>query len=85
MVQQVKDQALSLRGCRFEPGPGAVVKDLVLLPTAAMVYTAVLAWIQSLAWELLYAAGVAKKEQNKRNKRVSLKGFLLAKLGEFEH
>ena len=53
MARWVGDPALSLGQCKFDPQPGAVGKGSGVAAAAAQ--------IQLLAWELPYAADMAKK------------------------
>lgn len=50
-------------------------KDLAM--SLAMVRVAAVAWVQSLAWELLHAKGTAKQKQNKKKHPEKL--FLFSK------
>ena len=61
MVQQVKDLLLFPHWHRFNvrPGRGGQVSSIAI----AVAELAALTWIQSLAWELPYATGAAKREQ----------------------
>ena len=59
LVQWVKDPALSLRQCRFDPQPGPVGWGSGIAAAVALVTAVAQTW--SLAQELPYATGVAEK------------------------
>ena len=63
MARWVGDPALSLGQCKFDPQPGAVGKGSGVAAAAAQ--------IQLLAWELPYAADMAKKGKKTQNSLIA--------------
>ena len=70
MAQWVNDLASLSGGTGLTPGLARWVKDEQWVKEPALLQVAAPAQIQSLAWELLYATDVAKKEKPNQTKTV---------------
>ena len=77
MAQWVKDPALSLQWCSFNPGPGTVGLRIQHC-CSCVAQVAAKAWIRSLVKELPYAESSKKKKKKKRAK--GLNSFSKAEL-----